>query len=121
MARWAAVTPILLLSSVVFAGAPAASSPSGPSSQALPDPMQPPAQIRPAKRARDRAPSWRLQSVLVSPGRRVAVINGRALAVGERIHGARLVAIHPGHVVLQQGSRRIVVRLAMPKVKKVDR
>jgi len=119
VARWPAVMLILLLSAPTLAGEPVASPQGGP--EALPDPMQPPARARPAKRARASAPSWRLQSVLVSPGRRVAVINGRALAVGERIHGARLVAIHPGHVVLQQGSRRIVVRLAMPKVKKVDR
>lgn len=58
-----------------------------------------------------RTPSWRLESIIVSPGRRIAVINGRAVGLNEWIGGARVVEILPYEVGLEYRGeiRRIVL------------
>jgi len=85
----------------------------------LPDPMQPP-QVEAASTAKERKPhpSWRLQSILVSPARRVAIINGHRLTTGERVGGARLVSIHPDHVILNYQGRNLELRLPLVNLKK---
>lgn len=89
---------ILMLASSAFVGLAQA--------QPLADPTRPPAE-GPADRGREeaRAPS-RLQSVLISSRRSVAVIDGRAVQLGERLDGARVVSIEPAQVTLQRGSVR---------------
>jgi MSHA biogenesis protein MshK len=52
-----------------------------------------------------------LQSVLIAPQRRLAVINGKTLAVGERIGEATIVAIRPQDVVLKRPSGEFTLRL----------
>jgi MSHA biogenesis protein MshK len=82
--------------------------------QALADPMRPPAVPgpAPAEAAGDSAKAAaRLQSVLISPGRRVAVIDGRVVQLGERVGDARLVAISESQVVLQRASGRETLKL----------
>jgi MSHA biogenesis protein MshK len=71
--------------------------------QPLADPTRPPTQ-GPAELRQTEAPSTRLQSVLVSPGRSVAVIDGRAIRIGERVGDAILVSIEPSEVTLQRGA-----------------
>jgi MSHA biogenesis protein MshK len=52
-----------------------------------------------------------LQSVLIGPQRRLAVINGRTLAVGERIGDGTLTAIWPHEVVVKRASGEFTLRL----------
>ena len=77
--------------------------------QALNDPMRPP-QVS-AERQTEAAASSRLQSVLISPTRSVAVIDGRAVRLGEQVGDAKLVAISPSEVTLQRGRERRTLRL----------
>lgn len=56
-------------------------------------------------------PRWRLQSTLVADSRRLAVINGRTVAQGAQVDGARLVEVRPDGVTLEEGGRQIVLRL----------
>jgi MSHA biogenesis protein MshK len=82
--------------------------------QALADPMRPPATPgpSPAEGAGDAGKAAaRLQSVLISPARRVAVIDGRVVRLGERVGDARLVAISESQVVLQRASGRETLKL----------
>lgn len=82
--------------------------------QALGDPMRPPGTPgpSPAQASKDSATgATRLQSVLISPGRRIAVIDGRVVQVGERVGDARLVEISESHVVLQSPAGRETLRL----------
>jgi MSHA biogenesis protein MshK len=58
-----------------------------------------------------------LQSTLISPRRRVAVINGRSYTVGERVDGARILAIEPYAVRLDTAQGGRTLRL-LPRVKK---
>lgn len=82
--------------------------------QPLGDPMRPPAMPgpSPSEAAGEAAPAAaRLQSVLLSPGRRVAVIDGRVVKVGERVGDATLIAISASEVVLQRADGRETLKL----------
>ena len=84
----------------------------GAGAQTVQDPTRPPAAfLHPAAGGQDRgAPA--LQSILVgraAGGRRVAVIDGDTVRVGDVVRGARVVAITQGEVVLQRGARREVL------------
>lgn len=57
-------------------------------------------------------PRWQLTSTLVAGERRVAVINGRSVALGARIEGARLVAVEHRSAVIDHAGRQI--RLNLP-------
>lgn len=78
----------------------------------LPDPTRPPQRfIAPAASSPVVTDSWQLGSILIAPQRRVAVINGRPLSVGDKVGGAKVVAIEPGQVRLKRGSRVIMLDL----------
>lgn len=62
----------------------------------------------------------RLQSVLISPTRRVAVIDGKAVALGGRIGAATLESVSESAAVLRYADRRETLRL-MPGVGKRER
>ena len=47
------------------------------------------------------ATRWRLQSVLISGQRRIAVINGNRAAVGQEVEGAVVRAIEPTHAIIE--------------------
>ena len=58
-----------------------------------------------------------LQSTLVSPRQRVAVINGQRVAVGDHIQGATVTDIQSFQVTLQRAGRDIALRLTPPLAK----
>lgn len=64
------------------------------------------------------APPSRLQSVLISPGRRVAVIDGRMVSLGDRVGDSKLIAVAPTEVVLERGARRETLKLLPSGVEK---
>ncbi|HEX8480050.1 MAG TPA: hypothetical protein VF663_17010 [Telluria sp.] len=84
------------------------------SGQAVPDPTRPPAQmLRPTASAQANA-TPQLQSILVgraAGGRRVAVIDGNTVRVGDFVGGARIVGMTPAQVVLARGARREILTL----------
>jgi MSHA biogenesis protein MshK len=76
---------------------------------ALSDPTRPPNVLQGAMRdasERGEAPAAasRLQSVLISPQRRLAVIDGRTVPLGGKVDGATLVQIAETHVTLKRGD-----------------
>jgi MSHA biogenesis protein MshK len=89
-------------------GAGAASAQSG-----LGDPTKPTALNEPQaeQRPAQSGPRWRLQSTLVADSRRLAVINGRTVAQGERIDGAMVREVRQGGVTLEVEGRRIELRV----------
>jgi MSHA biogenesis protein MshK len=58
-----------------------------------------------------------LQSVMLSPSRKVAVISGEVVALGGRYGGARLVKLTESEAVLKSGTEVTVLRLH-PRVEK---
>lgn len=56
-------------------------------------------------------PRWRLQSTLVADNRRLAVINGRTVAPGDRIDGAMVRDVRQEGVTLEVDGRRVELRM----------
>ena len=86
--------------------------------QALDDPTRPPAALQAPAGADSAAPAGPvrplLQSVLLGRGqggRRVAVIDGQTVRVGEKIHGAVLASVSDTGAVLARGKQREVLKL----------
>lgn len=91
---------IMLLAAWVAAGASAHAQP-------LADPTRPPAPAQDKAEQRQAEPArQRLQSVLISAGRSIAVIDGRPVPLGGRVGDATVVSIDPSEVTLQRGAAR---------------
>jgi len=93
----------------------------GVSAWALDDPTRPPGYALPSAAGTAKTSPWRVNEIVIAKGRRHAVINGRRVRVGDRIRGARLVAIQPDAVHLQSPSRRWVLPLLNGTVHKRPR
>ena len=80
--------------------------------QALRDPTRPPpAAGARAVPGRIEHPAWVLQSVLISPERRYAIINDEVVALGGSIAGAELVAVAEERVTLRTQEGLRILRL----------
>jgi hypothetical protein len=92
--------------------------------QSLPDPTRPPAEsfvprtavlgdASEPNEARSRAVRQppTLQGVLIAPGRRHAVLEGRVVLLGETLQGFQLVAIRADGVTLEAPGRKVDVTL----------
>ena len=101
-----------LLAGVLLIALPAAGS-------ALLDPTRPPSPGRGLSDAPGGSTGgWRLDSTLVAPDRRVAVINGKQVSEGETVDGARVIDIHQLEVLIQAPGRRMTLQLLPDIVKK---
>ena len=85
---------------------------------AFPDPTRP-ATFTPSAPASP-AGRPRLESVLIAPDRRIAVISGQRVQVGDRIYGAEVVSITEGAVVLRTGQGSETLAL-FPQLKRNSR
>lgn len=86
--------------------------PSTASAQDLRDPTRP-AVHRDETRVvtSSRVDSWTLQSVLISPDRRYAIINGHIVAPGEWVNGALLLEVAEGSATLRTSEGRKILNL----------
>jgi hypothetical protein len=94
------VRSALVISSLWLAGA----------SADLPDPTRP--EVGPAAaESAAVAARFELRAVWIGRGRRVALINGRAVAVGESVDGAQVLSIEPGRARIRtsDGERELVL------------
>jgi MSHA biogenesis protein MshK len=78
--------------------------------QALRDPTRPPATSGKGAAGKN-ATGWILQSVLISPERRYAIINGEVVPVGGSVGGAELIAVAAERVTLRTHEGLRVVQL----------
>jgi len=86
----------------------------------LADPTRPPV-IEPERAGAAAKPVGpQLQSILISPSRRVAVIDGSAVSVGEKLGDATVSAISEGAVVLRYAGRKETLHL-LPGVERRER
>lgn len=74
-----------------------------------------------APAAASTAPTRGLQSTLVSPERKLAVIDGKRVGIGDKIGGASVVEIGPYHVVLKRGMERSTLKLQPFTIKQNNR
>jgi MSHA biogenesis protein MshK len=87
--------------------------------QGLPDPTRPPASLSVVESASAVASTSgpELQSILISPTRRIAIINGQHLRQGDKFGEARVVRISESEVILRNGSESQVLKL-FPEIEK---
>lgn len=67
------------------------------------------------------APARGLQSTIVSAERKLAVIDGKRVGIGDKIGGASVVEIGPYHVVLKRGIERSTLKLQPYTIKHNNR
>jgi len=81
--------------------------------QAMQDPTRPPPSLwRPQGGVEELVPAGpQLQSVMLSPTRRFAIISGQVVNRGERYGDAVLEEVAEDHVVLRRGLRTEVLKL----------
>lgn len=84
---------------------------------AFSDPTQPMGRMAPSHAAPSRPRGPVLQSTLVSPQRRLAVISGKQVRVGDTVNGAVVTEISQYEVKIKQGGRETTLRL-LPKLNK---
>ncbi|HKQ26470.1 MAG TPA: hypothetical protein VJT81_18645 [Burkholderiales bacterium] len=102
------IATVLALGAALATCAPLAAA------QALRDPTRPPVifgRTGEGGIVSRRDAEWVLQSVLLSPERRYAIINGEVLSLGGSVAGAELIAIREGEVTLRAGGVLRTVRL----------
>ena len=83
----------------------------GAQAQALTDPTRPPSAPSGSPAAQEEAAGTQLQSILLSSGRKVAVINGTMVPLGGMVGEAKLVRISETEVVLKKGNETEVLKL----------
>jgi MSHA biogenesis protein MshK len=78
--------------------------------ETLPDPTRPPPEIaKPA--AAQQSEGSGLQSVIIAPGRRAAIINGQTVELGGKYENARLIEVTERGVVLRGPQGRQELKL----------
>jgi MSHA biogenesis protein MshK len=87
--------------------------------QGLRDPTRPPFGSGKSVSAKSNYSGWNLQSVLISPERRYAIINSEIVAIGGSVGGAELVAIAAERVTLRTRDGLRILRL-FPDVTRLD-
>jgi len=90
---------------------------SATAAEALRDPTRPPAVLYAPADGAGIETGPVLQSVLISQGRRTAVISGRSVKVGDRFDDGRVIRINETEVVLKTGSGLQTLKL-FPDVEK---
>ena len=116
MCRWLQIGCAALLCGLLCAGwAPLAAAD-------VPDPTEPPSsgaiEGGAAPDAVSIAPGpGRLTAVVISPARRVAVIDGIPVRVGDEVGAARVIEIEPLSVRLRGPDGEVVLSIAGPPVK----
>lgn len=88
--------------------------------QALEDPTRPP-DFRAAPSATAEIKQYSLDSIVIGPDRRVAVIDGTARREGEQFNGKTLVRIYPDRVKLREQGQIRVLHWKMPPAVRVSR
>ena len=112
-------TLVKLLPCLVLALAPFGAG----AGEAIEDPMRP-SWARTDAKARSaptRDERFKVDTIVVSPERRVAIINGRSVEVGEWVNGARVIRIDADSVILELDGARFTIALAITDIKKASR
>jgi MSHA biogenesis protein MshK len=88
--------------------------------QVLRDPTRPPFASARGTASAVTQTGWTLQSVLISPERRYAIINGEIVPLGGSVAGAELIAIAEERVTLRPADGLRVVQL-FPNVRRLEK
>lgn len=104
--------PAILLAILATVGAGSAVG-----GERLPDPTRPPGLGAPS-RTIAKVPTYTVSSVVIGAQRRLAVVNGETVAEGDRVDGARVLAVLAAGVRLERNGREFTVDLLPRDFKK---
>lgn len=83
------------------------------------DPMRPPNLDNRAYTAQSvKRPQWHVTAILVSEGRRLAMVNQRLVSVGATVDGAMIKAIYGDSVELDVSDRKVIIT---PEIQSIRR
>lgn len=85
--------------------------------QVMIDPTRPPRSVTAPEGANEHARGAVLQSVMITPNRRSAIIDGERVELGGRYRDAQVVRITESEVVLREGERTEILKM-YPDVEK---
>lgn len=85
---------------------------------ALDDPTRPPGYPLPSSKGGASGPVWHVSAIRIAAKSKSAIINGRSVAVGNRVNGATVINIEPTEVRLKKAGKEFTVRLFAHSVKK---
>lgn len=88
----------------------------GTVAESLVDPTRPPVPLSDKDAAPETRPAgdWRLSMTRVAGEDRLAILNGALVRVGQQVTDARVLAIAPDHVLLEQAGGTLRVELNRP-------
>ncbi|VAX07863.1 hypothetical protein MNBD_GAMMA25-1128 [hydrothermal vent metagenome] len=87
--------------------------------EVLDDPMRPPGYVQAGIGTKVSVKKgWHLSAIRIDAENRIAIINGRTVAVGEWVNKARLIEVLPQKVKLKGSQGLFSVRLVKAQVKK---
>jgi len=92
--------------------------PSAVAAESLPDPTRPPTSLNVGNQDVTKFSGPVLQSVMISTGRKIAIISGQTVRVGENFGNAQVVKISEGEVVLRSGKDLQILKL-FPNIEKL--
>jgi MSHA biogenesis protein MshK len=96
--------------------------PAWAAAETLPDPTRPPPGIRGGEGGETHAETSAeperkgLQVIIIAPNRRAAIIDGQTVELGGRYHGAKLIEVNEGALVLRDAHGKRTVITMFPKV-----
>ncbi len=96
--------------------------PAWAAAETLPDPTRPPLEIRGGEGGETHAETSGeaerkgLQVIIIAPNRRAAIIDGQTVELGGRYHGAKLIEVNEGALVLLDAHGKRSVISMFPKV-----
>ena len=96
---------VLMLANVTYAGQ---------------DPMRPPSWIKQKPAISVKGKSIKLQQILISKDRRIAVINNQVLKEGQTVAGMKITKIEAEQVIFRRAGVNKVIKL-LPATKEVKR
>lgn len=105
---------LLVMTLIAFTATPALMA------ETLADPMRPPSAASPGavNGSKKAVQYYHLSSILISPGHRSAIINGKRVSVGERIGRARVTEIRGNEVTLSIAGKTRKLTLIPLSIKK---
>lgn len=101
---------LVLLAAAALLAAPALAG------EELRDPMRPP-HTRPATSSPVAAQGFRVSAIFVSDARRIAVLNGKTVTIGDRVDGATITSIGESKVTLAYQGRAISAELKTARIR----
>jgi MSHA biogenesis protein MshK len=81
------------------------------------DPTRPPGQVEGAGDAGADS-AIRVESILIAPDRRIAIVNGREVTIGSQVGDARVVRISESEIVIRSAQGDETLKLFAPVVRR---